>query len=226
MLSVSLTIALGCFISGRSSDMWESACYLSLFNVYYLFGTSSFMKNNKLFANPFLILGTIGELILLLLWSFIFMWRDFAESSNISGPWNSLDGYITIALLLITAWLFFKGWEKKEEPQKDPVGLSAFIFILSLFFFHQAPRLGAFIINVWLLIVAIYYIRKGSAKNHLGILNFGLLIIALLATFRFFDEEIPFVWRGLFFLTAGAGFFVANYLMIKKRKLTGQKNSY
>lgn len=66
--------------------------------------------------------------------------------------------------------------------------------------------------------MAIFYIRKGSIKNHLGILNFGLLIIAVLALLRFFDNSIPFVWRGLFFVATGIGFFVANYLLLKKRK--------
>ena len=46
----------------------------------------------------------------------------------------------------------------------------------------------------------------------------GLLIIAALAVLRFFDDDIPFVWRSMFFLATGIGFFVANYLVIKRKK--------
>jgi hypothetical protein len=77
---------------------------------------------------------------------------------------------------------------------------------------------GSFIMNCWVIVIAVYFIRKGSMQNHLGILNFGLLIIALLATFRFFDTSIPFIWRGIFFVVAGAGFFAANYLLLKRRR--------
>jgi hypothetical protein len=56
--------------------------------------------------------------------------------------------------------------------------------------------------------------------NHLGILNFGLLIVLVLALCRFFDDRIPFVWRGFFFLATGISFFAANYFLLKKRKKT------
>jgi hypothetical protein len=84
--------------------------------------------------------------------------------------------------------------------------------------FSKLSFIGLLLVNAWILVMGMYYIRKGTARNHLGILNFGLLIIAALALFRFFDDSIPFIWRGLFFVATGIGFFVANYLLLKKRK--------
>jgi uncharacterized membrane protein len=75
------------------------------------------------------------------------------------------------------------------------------------------------LINAWTIFIAIFFIRKGAAKNHLGIVNFGLIIIAALAICRFFDDRIPFIWRGIFFLATGVAFFAANYLLLRKRKL-------
>jgi hypothetical protein len=40
----------------------------------------------------------------------------------------------------------------------------------------------------------------------------------ILAICRFFDYQIPFVWRGIFFLATGICFFAANYFLLKKRK--------
>jgi uncharacterized membrane protein len=84
--------------------------------------------------------------------------------------------------------------------------------------FRYAPGIGVLVINLWLLLVALYYIRKGSQRTHLGILNFGLLIITILAIFRFFDDTIPFVWRGIIFLLTGVGIFAANIIIIKRKK--------
>jgi hypothetical protein len=72
--------------------------------------------------------------------------------------------------------------------------------------------------NAWLLLLAIFYIRKGSREDHFGILNSGLVILAILVVCRFFDSTIPFVWRGIFFVVTGIAFFLANYLLLKKRK--------
>jgi hypothetical protein len=54
--------------------------------------------------------------------------------------------------------------------------------------------------------------------NHLGILNYGLVIISILVACRFFDTDMSFVLRGLIFVSLGLGFFAVNYWMIKKRK--------
>ena len=96
----------------------------------------------------------------------------------------------------------------------DPMGFSGLLLFLLLLVAGNDPLFATLIINVWILFVAVFFIRKGAITDHLGILNFGLTIIALLALFRFFDDQIPFVWRGLSFLAS----FVANYLMVKKRK--------
>ena len=100
----------------------------------------------------------------------------------------------------------------------DPLRYSAYALTAAVLLFNQLPAVGVIFINAWILLIAMFYIRKGARKDHLGILNFGLLIIASLALLRFFDEGIPFVWRGLFFVATGVGFFLANYFILKKRR--------
>jgi hypothetical protein len=98
------------------------------------------------------------------------------------------------------------------------MGFSGFVLLVSLLAFGNIPHMGLLIINLWILFLAVFFIRKGALQDHLGILNFGLLIIAILAVLRFFDDDIPFIWRGFFFLITGFGFFTTNYMMVKKRK--------
>ena len=49
-------------------------------------------------------------------------------------------------------------------------------------------------------------------------LNSGMTVIALLVICRSFDSDLTFVVKGTLFVLVGIGFFVANWLMIKKKK--------
>ena len=74
------------------------------------------------------------------------------------------------------------------------------------------------LINLTALALGIIYLQKGFKEDHLGIVNFGLLIITILITCRFFDTDLSFILRGLLFVGLGAGFFLTNYYLLKKRK--------
>jgi hypothetical protein len=121
--------------------------------------------------------------------------------------------------------MYFLAIRYKQEGWKslDPVGISAYTFTIAVLLIRNSPQIGVLLINLWLLLIALYYINKGNQRAHLGILNFGLLIITVLALFRFFDDAIPFVWRGMIFLLTGVGIFVANFIIIKRKKATRER---
>lgn len=88
------------------------------------------------------------------------------------------------------------------------------IFIIGLFD-DLTPTI---LINLLLAILGITAIKIGADKFHFGILNYGMLILATLITCRFFDTNISYVIRGLLFVVIGVGFFITNYIMLKKQK--------
>ena len=212
LLVLSVTITLGSFVNSRlDSSRWISTAYLAVFCVFYLTGRSHLFERNRLFANPFLGVGIGGVLTVLFIWSFKWPWSD---DYLYSSPFL----YITAVILVIEVWLMISDYNRVKKIIFDPLGFSGLFLFLLLFMFQSAPSAGIFFVNLWILFVAVFFIRRGALMDHLGILNFGLLIIAILAVCRFFDDNIPFVWRGLFFLATGAGFFAGNYLLVKKRK--------
>ena len=73
-------------------------------------------------------------------------------------------------------------------------------------------------INIVIFSIGVLTIIQGAQKNHLGILNYGLLIISVLVICRFFDTDLTFVVRGVLFVLVGLGFFGANYWMLQKRR--------
>ena len=225
MLVLSVTIVLGSFSGGQDRTEWVFTGYLALFSVFYLLGRLESFSNQKLFANPFLIVGTLGTICILMFWSFDWSWTDAYRYSDIDRPsiYFSPFLYVTISILIVAAWLVLSGYRTTKTIIFDPTGFSGFVLLVLLLAFRSLPHIAVLFINLWILFLAVFFIRKGALQDHLGILNFGLFIIATLAVLRFFDDEIPFIWRGFFFLITGAGFFAANYMMVKKRKAIAKK---
>ena len=225
LLALSVTIVLGSFSTGQDRSEWVFTGYLALFSVFYLLGRLENFSNQKLFANPFLIIGTLGTIFILMFWSFDWSWTDAYRYSDINraSMYASPFLYITIAMLIVAGWLVLSGYRAAKTIIFDPTGFSGFVLLLLLLAFRSMPHIAVLLINLWILFLAVFFIRKGALQDHLGILNFGLLIIAILAVLRFFDDDIPFIWRGFFFLITGAGFFAANYKMVKKRKAITKK---
>lgn len=55
---------------------WLFLLYCNLFCVYYFIGRSPYFRKRGIMANPFLSTGIIGILIILLSWSFEYLWKD------------------------------------------------------------------------------------------------------------------------------------------------------
>jgi hypothetical protein len=68
------------------------------------------------------------------------------------------------------------------------------------------------------LLIGIREIQKGNEEISIARLNFGVLIIAILITCRFFDTEMSFIARGILFILVGVGFFGLNYYLLKNKK--------
>jgi len=221
LIVISLAVSLVTLSREADRSEWVSIGYIALFSVYYLIGHTKYYDGKGLFSNPFLIVGTIGVLCILFSWSFDWTWQ---ANRYLDGPglftrqFTWPFGYVTIALLLVCGWRYAADYREINKDYVDPTGLSGMFVAISFAALGNMPVFGKLLVNLWILIIAIFFIRKGAFKNHLGVLNFGLTIIAILALCRFFDDQIPFVWRGIFFLSTGAGFFTGNYLLVKKRK--------
>lgn len=216
VLAISFIVILGTFSISGGNHNWVFGGYMSLFGLYYSLGNTTYFRDNKLRSNPFRVLGMAGILAIAIAWTFQSIWSErYHEQEN--SIWESPLWYITILMLIVSGWLIFRN-TKNSSTKYDVTASSPYLFWLLLVMPGDNSIAGSFIMNCWVIVIAIYFIRKGSIQNHLGILNFGLLIIAVLATFRFFDNSILFIWRGIFFVVAGTGFFAANYLLLKRRR--------
>jgi hypothetical protein len=175
------------------------------------------MFHDKLIRNnAFLVLGSVGTIILLLMLSFDWFWYDLLEvETNLI---HHIEFYVAIFVSLSAAAMLALQVKKRSWKSTQLMDYIFVLFILIFIIGMHNTLAPIILINLLILIMGLLIIKKGADKNHLGILNYGLSIITALVICRFFDTEISFAVRGLLFVIVGVGFFTANYLMIKKRK--------
>lgn len=212
LVPISLVITLGAFITKFDELIFLS--YIILFGLFYNLGKLPVFNNLKLRQKGYLVLGSFGTVVLLLIASFRWVWEDVLRISSFSGKETTLVIVLFVVALGVLIYLFLK-------KQVNKFNLFHFIFIIMtmLFFVGLKNDVSPTVItNILLLILGINAIKIGVDKMHFGVLNYGLVIITALIFCRFFDTNMSFVIRGLLFVIVGIGFFATNYIMLKKQK--------
>lgn len=211
-ISLSIVICLGTIANEYGSLIYLS--YMSLFTIFYFIGKIPFFDKQKLKNNCFLIIGKLGILYLLLLYSFRWFWeKPIYKTASLSETFLSVEFLIALVLTLIAAILFYN--ENNKKKLRD-LSLLDIAFLTNILHFINGYEFSI-VANLIVLFIGIAEIKRGTKLNHLGILNFGLLLITALVTCRFFDSDLSFVLRGILFIAIGLGFFLANYFILKKR---------
>ncbi len=216
LFPLSVTITLGTV--AKSNEELLFVAYMSLFGLFYLVGNSVFFQNQKSRSNGYLTLGALGTISILLALSFDWFWEKLQKGNLFFNLVITSPEFIASSILTLLAVLVFIRQGKRKlfdvsKPMDYAFLLFVIIFIIGMHFY-----IAGFLVNLLVLTIGVLTIRRGAKENHLGILNYGLLIMMTLSVCKFFDSDLSFVTRGLLFVTAGIGFFVANYRMLKRRK--------
>lgn len=211
-IALSITFVLGTI--SKVHEEWMYLAYISLFGLFYLMGRSNFFESNRRTINAYIVIGSAGTIITLLILSFKWFWEDL-RSENLSI--NSPEFLAAAIITLLAAIVFFM--QRKDRPLVDlnPVEGVFLIFVIIFIVGFFSP-VAVILVNLLVFIIGILTIRYGAKTDHLGILNYGLLIISTLVVCRFFDTDLSFVVRGLLFVGVGLGFFFSNSRMLKKRQ--------
>ncbi|MFD1162947.1 DUF2157 domain-containing protein [Hwangdonia seohaensis] len=213
LLPLSAVIVLGAFVDG--SGEFGFLMYVILFGLLYNIGKLPYFDNQKLRPNGYLILGSLGTIYMLLLTSFEWLWQDILRHDMELGTQGF---YVSVVLFLITLGVLIYSYSKKWI-QNFNLFQYVFIMFTVIFFMGMSGNfISILLINLLILALGIIAIKIGADKLHFGILNYGLLIITALIVCRFFDTNMSFVIRGLLFVSVGVGFFLTNYLMLKRQK--------
>lgn len=214
LLLGSITLIIGTLSTTYSPSFF--LMYMSYFTTLYLIGNRYEINVDSLTKNPFKVIGFIGSISLLLFTSFDFYWNDLSASEWKDTLLSGTTG-IWVLLTAIASYLLVIEFSQNEKGKVNPLNYTYFLFLLLFLLQYLSPVASQIGINILLLCIAVSMIWRGHDQLQLHLLNLGLLVLVALIICRFFDVQISFVIRGIIFVLLGISFFIANYLIIKKK---------
>lgn len=216
VIPLSLTICLGTVAHDLDAYLWMS--YHLLLILFYVMGKYLLRQHDRILSNGWLVVGLIGAIVMLLIQSFRELWTD-VPATWITMEWQGAEFFIYLLLnLLLLALLLLHDRRGGREWRTNPLCYLGLLIFVYYWVGWYDDLFGAILANIILLATGLYHIFLGTQRDHLGILNFGLLIITFQIACRFFDTDMTFALRGMIFLLLGAGFFAANSYIIRRRK--------
>lgn len=210
-----LLLPLICLIPFETGNDTMLMSSLSFFVMIYSIGLFYHSKNLSLIQNPFLVLGWIQFVILLLTGCFV----DLLSNQDLAFEWTVL-GMILVPCCFIL-YHFFKN--KLSSFYEMITVLSG---LLMLLFVGKTSKEGTlWIFTIYTIIFSITFIILGIKKKSL--LNFegGIVTISLFSLIKFFDSDMGTLPRAIFFILIGIIFIVSNVIVGKIiKKETGDTN--
>jgi uncharacterized membrane protein len=188
--------------------------YMCLFGIFFNIGQLPYFKNKLTIQNGYKSLGSLGTVILLIGLSFYDAWDYNGREMSLT-----MLEVITTSSILISACISLLINLKYQKLLETDIFQSIFIIFGIIFLLGiAAPATATIFINVLVFALGILKIKNGADNYNLGSLNYGMFIVAALIICRFYDTEVSFAIRGLIFLLIGIGFFITNYIMLKKQQ--------
>ncbi|PWL40330.1 hypothetical protein DKG77_05785 [Flagellimonas aquimarina] len=217
LVPLSLTIVLGTLANTAEELMFIG--YFSLFGLFYIIGNLDFFSQQKTRNNGYTTIGSLGSLILLFILSFDGFWEDLRRKDFLFSEMLSTPEFLVSAIISILAGVLLYFYKRNRSWSDIKPLAPMFILFIVAFFIGLSLPIAVVLINFYVFALGLLSIREGAKQNHLGLLNYGLIIITILIACRFFDTDLSFVTRGILFVAIGIGFFASNYWMLKKRKV-------
>ncbi|MDH7447842.1 DUF2157 domain-containing protein [Aquimarina sp. 2201CG14-23] len=216
ILPASITVGLASFI--RGNEELGFIMYMTLFGIFYNIGKLSVFKELRTLRNGYLIIGSLGTIILLMIFTFRWPWDEIYDTTM----YVSQELYTSLLLGSIGISVLGHSIVKKGVRSVNLFQVSFLVFWAFFFLLSGMTTLPMILTNVLVFVLGITAIKIGADTFNFGILNYGLLIISVLIICRFFDTDMSFVVRGALFVIVGIGFFAANYMMLKRQQLKHQ----
>ncbi len=217
VIPLSLIFALATLEKGNGTLL--SMAYMSMFGLFYLIGDSTFFQTARRRVNGYLVIGSLGTVHILLMTSFSWYWEEVNRKEfNFTNVLTAPEFIATVIITALSLFILVRQGKEKIRAEFHPMKIIFILFIVLFSLGQTQTTFPIIAINLIILLTGVYTIRNGARYDHLGVLNYGLLTITALVVCRFFDSDMSYIVRGLLFVVVGIGFFLANYLMLKKRK--------
>lgn len=196
--------------------------YFALFfALYYVVGVLYLSHGDKMWQRPFERIGKWGALVLLLSHVSLRSWNLIDESA-LTLQESLQIGWLAISLIVMYVVLLVLLKRKAQQvPTEMLVILSPVIFFIYTFL-QNNQTISVFVsmlfLNLSLLLGASWMIVRGAKEGSLGLINQGMLLIALTIWIHFMDVKLDLVAKGLAFIVTGILFLAINAMLRRKMR--------
>lgn len=227
ILAAAFAVGLGSTTEFAKANIGGVA-FAGFFTAVYLVGIHFFLRPEGR-LHLLAILGGIGLGVTAIVLSFEDLWHIRLTNWEERPPGSNLS--LAIALLFPVAAIALAIVDLVRRRANFSVLAAIFPVVAAIAFgisrlcdspneywiSNRCSFTASAVVNCYVLLLGIDFLRRGIRADSLTRANFGLLLIAGLALCRFFDSDLSFVTRGVGFIVVGVGFLVANVLFFKKR---------
>lgn len=228
ILSLIMIICASIGASFSLGKTWDGAWIIifpSLYSIFYFLGWLDSDKITVNWQRPMRFIGAVGLFVCAFIFTFKDIWKlgvsySYGINRNISDLSAIPDHIISLSIVAVSMLLFYD-FVKRKNITVCLFGAVPLLAIIAYFLKGPTGLLPIVIFNAYLLFLSVSRIASGIRNNSLGIINSGMLMLAILIIARFFDSDISFVIKGLVFIAVGVGFLVTNVALA--RRLGGVK---
>jgi hypothetical protein len=196
--------------------------FAAFWTVIYLVGAAAFKDWRATRPHPFVAAGWIGILSLAIFLSFQDSWRSQRWQNAVDFVPRHYPDVLAagIQIAWVLAALLFAAYALWRERK---VNLAPAAFApLALVAWGMArwigdPLIPSLLLNFFTLALGIFTLLRGIRAGRVFEANLGMLVVAVLAIARFFDNDFEFSVRGIAFIAIGLGFLGTNLVVFKRR---------
>lgn len=220
-LVLCLAVALGIVLEKVLPGLWIPV-YLSFLGLIYLAGGQWEEHADSMWQQPMRIFGAGGVGVVVLLLSWEWPWDEIGwyhtRSARQFHEWAAIPDYLVLAVLMIGALVLLVTRIRCRKVGDLLLGSAPIVGLIGYAMASQGEEVMAQVLfNVYTLVIGLGLVGIGLKEHRLSRFNGGMVLFAALVTARFFDEDIPFLIKGLVFIAFGIGFLVCNIIIVRRK---------
>jgi len=188
------------------------------FTIYYLAGKLYLSQGEKSWQHPFERIGKLGVLILLLVHVSYNAEQWFFHLSLMRATSNgsSLMGFMLVLVFGALLALFIR---KEKRLPSEVLFCVTPIIVWMYGVLQNEPYTAMLFTNISVILGASWMIYCGAKEIKIGLINQGMLLIALVIWIHFMDANFDLVAKGMAFIITGVLFLSLNALMRRRFKV-------
>lgn len=204
---VGFYVSLGDLVVGAAGPVWHAALWTTL----YLAGAKWWPDAPSTRQQPLRKIGGLGAVAVALVLTFGDAWKLHSSGAGSAGSYAIGLAWLAASLALWADAL------RRRDLAPSVLGALPVVVGAGYALSSVSPWLAAALLNLYVFAMGVGVLVAGFRSQRLGMVNSGMMILSALILIRFFDADLGFVARGVAFIVIGAGFLLANLLLLRKR---------